>query len=612
MFDIIAIMFIRKTRKRAPNTKKTYFSFQLVESIRTERGPRQRILLNLGAGLGLDPQECKLLANRIEMIVIGQEECILPSEKIEKLAQKYASKLIRNLSVPTEKVKSTKSVPDFQTVNLTTLIHKEARTVGAEHLLLTIANSLKLPNYLKQLGFSPREIALSLGTIIARAVFPGSERSTFSWLQHQSGLGELLNFDFQTVSLKRLYEISDLLLKHKETLEKYLTKEQRAFHKVTSTMILYDLTNTYVEGQAKANPKAKHGVSKERRTDCPLVTLGLVVDEHGFPLKSKFLEGNVSEPKTLQKAIEALKQDGDLFKPTLVLDAGISSEENLQWLKENGFTYIVSARQNPPTDEIEEEYCLVGSDNQIKVAHLKVEKAQDHWLLCHSPAKEATASQMKTLFQQRFEAALIKLQENLKKPRGRKKYDKVMQHIGRLKEKHRRISGCYEITVTPSADQKTAIAVKWKVIPEKLNKRLVGEYYLRTNLTNKSAKELWNIYNLLLKIENAFRFMKSTLGMRPIYHQKEKRVDGHLWITILAYYLIQDIAYRLKEKEIKDSWKTIRTQMSTRMRVTTQMQTEEGKMLHVRTTTKPENLHQRIYNALGLSSEILTSHKTIL
>ena len=185
-------MFIRKARKLDPETRKEYFSFQLVESVRTQRGPRQRILLNLGANLNLDTQECKLLANRIEILLTGQQELFPPHEKIENLAQIYAKKLIHNLSVPMEPVVPTASVPDFQRVNLKTLIHKEARTIGSEHLLLKMASELHLFQHLKQIGLSQLEIALSLSTIIARAVFPASERATFSWLQNQSGLGELL------------------------------------------------------------------------------------------------------------------------------------------------------------------------------------------------------------------------------------------------------------------------------------------------------------------------------------------------------------------------------------------------------------------------------------
>jgi len=365
-----------------------------------------------------------------------------------------------------------------------------------------------------------------------------------------------------------------------------------------------------MEGRAEMNHKAKHGLSKEKRTDCPLVTLGLVVDEHGFPIRSKILEGNISESKTLQEAIEHLNDAEDLIKPTLIMDAGIATEENLLWLKKHGYHYIVCARQNPPTQEREEEYALVGNDNQVKVAYLHTEEPQDQWLVCHSSAKEKTASSMKTLFQQRLEEDLAKLHKNLSKPRGRKKYEKVLERVGRIRQKHKKISGCYEIEVVPSSDQKTAIAIKWSVIPKKLNERLVGEYYLRTNLRGKSAKELWYIYNTLRKIEDSFRFMKSSLGMRPIYHQKSKRVDGHLWITILAYYLIQDIMHRLRERGVKLCWRSIRTLMSSRVRVTTQVRTSQDKMLYIRSTTDPEVEQQAIYDALDLSSQILERRKT--
>lgn len=606
-------MFIRKARKRDPETKKEYFCFQLVGSIRTQRGPRLRILLHLGVNLDLDTIERKLLANRIETLLTGQQEFILPPEKVEKLAQIYAKKLILNLSVPMEPVAPTTAVPDFHRVDLKTLTHKEARAIGSEHLLSTMASELHLPQYLKQIGFSQLEIALSLSTIIARAVSPSSERATFSWLQNQSGLGELLDVDFQKIDVKKLYQTSDLLLKHKDGLEKHLEQMQKGIHGIQSAIILYDLTNTYMEGQAKANPKAKHGVSKEKRTDCPLVTIGLLVDERGFISKSKFLEGSVSEPKTLECAIQALECTGDLCKPTIVIDAGIATDDNLKWLRDKGFTYIVSARQDAPTLEIDGEYMFAGRQERVKVAPLKLEKeGDDRWLICHSPEKETTASQMKALFQQRCEQDLQKLCEGLKKPKGRKKYEKVLEQVGRLKEKHRRISGCYEITVTPSSDQKTAISVEWKVRSEKLEEKLTGEYFLRTNLTDKNAKELWNIYNTLRKIEGCFRFMKSDLGMCPIYHQKEHRVDGHLWITILAYYLIQEVTYRLHGKGIVDQWQTIRTHMNSRIRVTTQMQTDQKQTVHVRSTTEPESYHKKIYEALNLSSKILSPKKTLV
>lgn len=605
-------MFIRKTKKLAPDTKKAYFNFQLVESIRTPRGPRQRILLNLGTDLDLDPYECKLLADRIEMLVTGQVDLLVPfPEKIENLATYHADKLVQKRAAPVKEAAPLADAPDYHRIDLSTFTQSTARTVGAEHILLTILRELRLPEYLKQIGFSPSSIALSLGTIIARAVFPASERASFSWLRNQSGLGELIDFDFHSIGIGKFYEISDSLFKHQEDLEKYLEKTQRTRHGIKSSMILYDLTNTYMEGQAKGNPKAKHGHSKEKRTDCPLVTLGLVVDAHGFPLRSKFLPGNVSEPKSLEEAILALGYAEDLFKPTLILDAGIASDDNLKWLRKNQYPYIVCARQNPPTTELLDDYHCVGSKEQVKVAHLKVEGEEECWLICHSEEKAATASQMKARFQQRFEEALSALQTNICKAKKKKEYATILQRVGRLQEKHKRISGCYEVTVV-SADGIVVTDLEWKINPDKLTEKLTGEYFLRTNLKDKSAAKLWELYNMLRHIEGAFRFMKSTLGMRPIYHQKERRVDGHLWITVLAYYLIQDIVYRLREKGIADEWQTIRTHMNSRIRVSATAQTDANKTLHVRSTTEPEQYHRTIYKALGISARVLAVKKAII
>ncbi len=606
-------MFIRKTRKLDPITKKPYFSFQLIESVRTERGPRQRILLNLGCGVDLDSEQLKELANRIEGIISGQTTLALPSEKIESLAQSYASRLIKNLAQPSIDKGETSAVPDYATIDLRSVTHREARTVGTEDLLLRIARELKFSEKLAELNFSKKQIGIALGSIVARATFPASERATHSRLQNQSGLGELLDMDFSSTSLNHFYEISDDLLRHKKELEKHVTQSQKQIHNYSDAIVLYDLTNTYFEGQSKSNPKAKFGVSKEKRRDCPLITLGLVLSQQGFLKRSEFLPGNVSEPKSLKSAIEALSSTEDLFKPTIVMDAGFATEENLQWLRENGYTYIVPSRQQAAAMKLESEPVLVGNSEkyQVKVVELPV-TGPEKWLYCESPAKEATASSMKTFFQQRIEKELEKLSAGLQKPKGRRKLPKVLERIGRIKEKHRSISGCYEINVIPSDDGLTAIRIEWKVISEKLADKLTGRYYLRSNLLHLSAKELWEMYNSIRTVEDAFRFMKSALGMRPVYHQKEKRVDGHLWITMLAYTLIQDILYRLRSKGITYNWETIRIHFNSRVRVSMRAKSNTAAVIHLRTTTEAEQFHLEIYKALGFLPEILKPKKIIL
>ena len=606
-------MFIRKTRKTDRKTKKDYFSYQLVESIRTARGPRQQILLSLEADLSLSDEDLKLLANRIEEIFSGSLSFLPYPDEIELLAQRYASQLINRRSTPTVPAAETGEEPMYQPIDINTIEQQEPRTVGVEHLILHFASELQLQKKLRLLGLSEKEIALSLGTIIGRAAFPASERATRKWLTQRSGLGELIDFDFNKASLDNLYHISDVLLVHKSELEKHLESAQKTVHGYNSTMILYDLTNTYMEGQAKSNAKAKHGVSKEKRRDCPLVTLGLVINEHGFPMRSSFLPGNISEPTTLQQAVEALHDPSDLFKPTVILDAGIASQDNLEWLRNHGFNYIVSARQNAPSMELVGPLVPVGDPEKtcVKAALVKSDSSEERWLYCESEAKRIVATQMKEAFQKRFESDLIKLKEGLAKPKGRKKYVKIIERIGRLKEKHSRVSGCYDINVEVSGDNQTATAVQWTLKPEKLEEKLNGHYFLRTNLLHLGPEALWALYDSIRTVEDAFRFMKSALGMRPVHHQREHRVDGHLWITILAYHLIQACLYRLRQSGISCQWETVRNCLSNRLRITMRANTAEEKILYHRSTTKVEAQQRYMYQALGMTTQILKAKKTL-
>jgi len=606
-------MYIRKTKKQDPKTGKQYFTYQLVESSRSERGPRQKILLSMGSDIELPSEDLPILAKRIEEIVCGYVNVITShSTTVETLAQEYASLLItRQANQPKTIQESTETPSDYQSIDLETIEYQEPRTVGTEHLLLSFASELNLQKELASLGFSEKEIILALGTVIARAASPKSERATYEWLTTSSGLGELLDFNFKDTSLDHLYRISDKLFQNKDSIEKYLEKAQQRVHGYQNTMILYDLTNTYMEGRSKGNPKAQRGRSKEKRTDCPLITLGLVVNEHGFITRSSFLPGNISEPGTLQKAIDGLSSLGDLFKPTIVMDAGISSEENLTWMRQKGYKYIVSARQDSPSYELEGSLVSVGDVEKtgVKAALIKTNDDTEKWLYCESEAKGAVAAEMKKAYQKKIEAALEEVKASLQKPRGKKKYEQVLEKVGRLREKHKAISGCYQIDVKASEDKKTATDITWKAEDSKIEDRLNNHYFLRTNHVDLQVDELWNLYDSIRTIEDSFRFMKSALGMRPVYHQKEGRVDGHLWITILAYQLIQSCLYRLKQGGIFYHWETVRNRMSGRIRVTMKADAKEGKTLYHRNTTKAEPQQQEIYKALNMTSQISKAKK---
>ncbi len=607
-------MYIKKTKKTDSRTGKSYFAYSLIESTRTDKGPRQRVLLYLGTDLFLPEGELKMLAERIEELLSGYDKSAFAySKEVERLAQHYTSQLIHRHSKCEDQPKEPQPTTDFNTIDVASIEQLEPRTVGAEHLLLQMANQLDLRKKFKEIGLSDKEIALSLGTIIARAVAPASERSTHPWLLQKSGLGELIDYSFQNTSLDNLYNISDVLLRNKDALEKHLEIKEETFHGYQSAIVLYDLTNTYMEGQAKGNPKASHGFSKEKRFDCPLVTLGIAVNEHGFINRTQTLPGNASEPKTLEGMIHALDRSGDLLKPIIILDAGISSEDNLKWLRDHKYQYIVSAKQKAPSLELEGDLVSVGDLlNNVKAALIKGDQGDEKWLYCESEAKAAVASQMKARFKERYEEDLKKAHESLNKPRGKKFYELVLEKLGRLKEKHKQISACYEVTVETSKDKLTVTSINWSEIQEKMEGKLTGHYFLRTNILDMDAKGLWNLYNTLRGVEDAFRFMKSSLGLRPVYHQKERRVDGHLFISVLAYHLIQNCMYQLKKEGIYHQWKTILEWMSTRVRVTMRANTDEGKTLYHRSTTKAEGNQSLIYRTLNLSSQILKAVKTVV
>jgi transposase len=235
--------------------------------------------------------------------------------------------------------------PDYEEVDINSVHNSRIRTIGAEYVGVSIFRKLGLDVILKGLGFSKKEIEISILSIVGRLVHPGSEKRTKEWAQHLSGLDELLGTDFKDLSNNALYRVLDGQLSHKEEIERHLRRRERSLFSLKEKIILYDLTNTYFEGEKKKDRKAKRGKSKERRNDCPLVTLGLVLDESEFPKTSKIFKGNVSEPTTLKEMIEALEDTRkDL---TVVLDAGIATEDNLHFLKEEGYDYICIARNKP-------------------------------------------------------------------------------------------------------------------------------------------------------------------------------------------------------------------------------------------------------------------------
>lgn len=600
-------MYIRRTQQKHAKTAKVYQAFRLMESYRDSKGKAiSKLLLNLGVGFCIPQENWPELCERITDIYNGQEPLFNLDESIEQEAQRIAKILIRKNAQPT----STKQT-DFHSVDVNSLEHEDIRFVGAEYVGLHAAKQLGLEDILKETGFNQKQTNIALGSIIGRLVRPASEASTHRYLKDQSALDELLGVDFSTLPLRALYTISDLLNQAKGKIESALYEKEKGLFSLKETLLLYDLTNTYFEGRSLANAKAQYGRSKEKRRDCPLVTLGMALDSSGFPKKTEILPGNVSEPGTLKAMLAHMGSDK---AETIILDAGIATEENVKFLRDEGYTYIVvSRKRNLVMPESEHKVLLKDTPgNRVEAVLVNDEGACEIELYCHSEAKAQKAEAFNTKAAVRYEAELEKCLLALTKKSGTKNYEKVIEKIGRLKERYRKVAAHYTVEVEREIKEgkpgKNACSINWV---KELVKKNPGVYCLRSNRTDLEAKALWDTYVMLTELEAAFCSLKSELGLRPVYHQKEARIDGHLFISVLAYHLLHTIRYQLKLKGINESWDSIRDVLSSQCRISSRMNLEDGRVLHLRKTSKADLNQIKIYNALGIDSQPGKTIKTL-
>lgn len=610
-YATLVSMYIRRTSIKSRKDGSQYYSYRLVESKRTEKGVRQYTLLNLGADFAFPKEQWPELANRIEGILSKQQSLLPIDSNIEQLAQSCAARII----ISRQEIASSES-DDYREVDLDSLEMSRPRSVGAEHITLESFRFLGLDEKLKELGFNGPQTAAAIGTIIGRCCEPGSELATHTWLQERSGLGDLLDYDFNKLSLYGMYLISDKLFKNKAAIEQHVYERERSLFGLRETITLYDLTNTFFEGESKANALAAHGHSKEKRSDCQLVTLGLVLDSSGFPRRSQVYEGNVSEPKTLAEMLHSLEGGGTSIgqKPTVVMDAGIATDDNVAWLRQHGYPYLVVSRKRH-REFAEESSVVVKKDDECTVRVQKVfdEETQETLLYCHSSQREKKDQAIDDRVTNRFQEALQKLAGGLAKKRCLKKYDKVMVQIGRLRQKYSRASKQFTISVEKDDTTGNATKITWQQkAVENTTDSYPGVYCLRTSHANWDESLLWDTYTMLTDLEAVFRSLKSELGLRPIHHQITDRVSGHLFITVLAYHLVHTIRVRLKQANIHSSWSSIRKLLSTIYRVTVSMQCKGGDTVHIRKSTRPEPKQQEIFSALGVKNRPGQTVKTTI
>jgi hypothetical protein len=292
-------MFIRRTTIKSRASGEPYYTYRLVESVRSGAGVRQHTVLNLGRKFEVPRPQWAPLAQRIEALLGGQLDLIADGldAQWEAMAQQYAARIVSRRGTVVAGDDAPAPEGDYQRVDLARVEVIRPRSVGAEHVALAALRRLGLDRKLVELGFNRHQLSAAIGTIVGRMVQPGSELATHQWLQQRSGLGELLDYDFGALDLSRLYRVSDRLLAHRAALEAHLYQQERDLFSLTETITLYDLTNTFFEGTASGNPQAKRGHSKEKRTDCPLVTWPWCWMPAAFPSAARSSPATSASPR---------------------------------------------------------------------------------------------------------------------------------------------------------------------------------------------------------------------------------------------------------------------------------------------------------------------------
>jgi len=597
-------MFIREVIKQNKYYPKKYVYHVLVESFRSENGPRQRTILKLGK-LSINKDKWSSLAIRIEEIINGQSPIFKVEEEIENLAQHYASLIIEGNIIQ----ETFTGEREYEEIDISSFKTRNSRSIGGEHVSITMLRRIKLEEILREIELKEEEIKIAEILIVGRMVNPGSEMETYRWSKEMSSIGEILEIKLEHISHNEYYRVGDILQRNKGRIEERLREAERDMFSLKESIILYDLTNTYFEGEIGESEIKRRGRSKDGRSRNPIVTLGVVIDEKGYPKYSEVYKGNIGEVTTLIDILKDLdKWSEGKERKTVIIDAGIASESNLNLIKSRGYDYIAVSRKRPIKEIPKEGYITIKKDKDNKVEGRIYREGSEVMMLCKSYKRSKKEMSMRTLFQERMETGLRKIQEGLIKKGGQKRYDLIMERIGRLKQKNFMVSYFYEIEVKNK--EGIATEINWKIKEDmSIDDRFSGVYYLVTSRTDLNEEEIWNLYITLTDIEDSFRAMKSELGLRPNFHQKDERIKAHLFITILAYHILNSIQQCLHKQEIYMRWKTIRNILSTQRRAINSFTNKEGKTIWIKNISEPNPGCKNIYDTLNISSVPLKMKK---
>lgn len=556
-------MFIRPCYRRKNGKRHAYWA--LMESYRTERGPRQRVVAYLGQ-----------------------------LDEPQRLGVKAAAE---GKSGPRQKQLFGDVRPQWVEVDVKRVRVENRRDFGGPWLGLELIEQLGLKDFLDRTIPSGREDVswslMALVLVLCRLCNPSSELHIAEHFYAQSALVDLLGIPSEKINEHRLYRALDALLPHKEALEVFLKNRLGELFDLEYDLLLYDVTSTYFEGQAEANPLARRGYSRDHRPDCKQVCIGLVVSKCGMPLGYEVFAGNRTDVTTLQEIIQTMERRYGRADRIWVGDRGMVSADNIAFLKQSGRRYIVGTPKSMlkqfEQQLLSEDWHTIRDGLEVKLCPSP--DGDETFVLCRSRDRREKEKAMHSRFEQRIEEGLRRIEASCQ--RQRLEPVVVAQRLGRLMGQNSRAAGLFQTNIKSSSDGRATL--HWKKIEPWRDWAALSEgcYLLRSNVTDWGEEDLWKAYIQLTEAEAAFRIHKSDLVLRPIWHQKEDRVLAHILVCFLAYVLWKTLAQRCQRAGLGHEPRRVFEELGKIQLVDVVLPTRQGTEIRRRCVTQPTD-HQVI------------------
>ena len=521
-------MYLRRTIKKKGGT--AYECWLLVESRWTVRGPRQRVVVTIGKLPGLDHGE------RIGWEEIGRLLSGKPQPE---------SGLFEQPEEP----------PSWAMVNISSVRVERLRHFGDVYLGLLLWNKLGLADFCREHIPSGREeipwSIMAALLALARFCAPSSELQIAESWYDKTVLDDLLGVPGAKINDDRLYRALDALLPHKDALCRHLQQRYGELFGATFDFLFYDITSTYFEGTARGNRQAKRGYSRDSRPDCPQVCIGLVASKEGLLLAFEIFDGNWVDVTTTKEMVQAMESKYGKANRVWVMDRGMVSDENLEYLRTTGARYLVGTPKSMlkkfEQHLVDQNWEEVQPGVDVKLCR-SPEGTEETFVLCRAAGRKEKKNAILNRFVTRLENKLVKLAEQADAGRARDQ-QKVERQIGRLLERHSRAASLFTVTVKEvdcGKDSRLSLTIKRNEERCQWARESGGNYILRTNWTESDPKIVWHTYIQLTEVEESFRTERHDLGMRPIFHHKQKRTQAHILVCFLALALWRTLQQWMK------------------------------------------------------------------